>query len=340
MEKTYRIGLWGCGRRTDALVKKPLSDKRIRVTRCYDLDSRRAESAAANYAAKACSLDEMLSAPDVDVLLISLFPAAHPDALIAAAASGKAVYIEKPITTNWDNHRQVLKAMAGSNAYVHVGLMFRHLSVFRTLKKIVSSGRIGEMISMDFNWLSRFEAEDRGNWRCKPETGGELVQHFCHPFDWFRWMGGDFKNVSAMSNHFVDKDIPVEDTWNILVEYASGVLLSFHSSMRNSRCTETGWIEGTEGALEWEWSDHSKIHLYPQTGERRKAIPLEISEPDIDPLTDFLDRYSKGEPPSVSVEDALWSVILALLARDSDANKTVLHFPKNIWKTSGPSLTI
>ncbi|MDD5707616.1 MAG: hypothetical protein PHR35_16975 [Kiritimatiellae bacterium] len=72
-----RIGLWGCGNRTQILVKAALQQERIAITRCFDLDGQRAAALARTLGAAAVdSAQALLEAPDVDALLISLFPGA------------------------------------------------------------------------------------------------------------------------------------------------------------------------------------------------------------------------------------------------------------------------
>ena len=77
MEK-FRIGLYGCGCRTQAILERALASGTACVTRCHDINQKSAEALAKKYGAKVATLEELLSADDVDMFLISLFPAAHP----------------------------------------------------------------------------------------------------------------------------------------------------------------------------------------------------------------------------------------------------------------------
>ena len=81
----YRIGLYGCGTRTQQILERALKNGIAKVTLCHDISEANANKLAEKYQAKVCSLDELLSSDEVDMYLISLFPAAHPDALLKAA---------------------------------------------------------------------------------------------------------------------------------------------------------------------------------------------------------------------------------------------------------------
>ena len=198
----FRIGLYGCGNRTQAILERALATGTACVTRCHDIRQENAERLAALYGAQTATLDELLNADDVDMYLISLFPAAHPDALLKTVAAGKPVYIEKPVAVFPKDICRLLP-LSGKH-YVHVGLSYRYIPVFRQLTDLVQSGKIGKLLGINFNLLCRHSVPDykpgeERDWRHVPETGGELTQHYCHCFEWFRTLGGDFESVVAMS---------------------------------------------------------------------------------------------------------------------------------------------
>ena len=82
----FRIGLYGCGRRTQAILERALASGTACVTRCHDINQKSAEELAAKYNAKTATLDELLSAEDVDMLLISLFLDRFMELTLTAAA--------------------------------------------------------------------------------------------------------------------------------------------------------------------------------------------------------------------------------------------------------------
>ena len=144
---SYRIGLYGCGCRTQQILERALEDGVAKVTLCHDISEKNANALAEKYNAKVCSLDELLSSDEVDMYLISLFPAAHPDALLKAAKTGKPIYIEKPVAVFINDIQRLMPLTTRTD--IHVGLSYRYIAVFRDLLDLVNSGKIGDLISVN-----------------------------------------------------------------------------------------------------------------------------------------------------------------------------------------------
>lgn len=332
MEK-FRIGLYGCGNRTQAILEKALASGVACVTRCHDIRQESAQKLAEQYGAKVATLEELLSADDVDMYLISLFPGAHPDALLRTVSAGKPVYIEKPVAVFPKDILRLLP-LSGKH-YIHVGLSYRYIPVFRQLTDLVQSGKIGTLLGINFNWLCRHKIPDYApgeerDWRHVPETGGELTQHYCHCFEWFRTLGGDFTAVSAMSLKRPDNHSCVEDGWDLIMKQKSGCQISFHSSESNPRFTVRGYLEGTEGSLEWDWNNHSTITFYKDCLSKSAGEVIPVNEDIPDALEEFIERYRSGKEPMVSLEDGLWAVLPPIYARESAASGRVVSFPETL----------
>ena len=337
MEK-FRIGLYGCGKRSQKLLQTSLANGTACVTCCHDIDRSRAELLAKQYGARACSLDELLTAKDVDMYLISLFPAAHPDALFAAVQTNKPVYIEKPVAVFMPEICRV-RELCGKH-YINVGLFYQYMPIYRQLTHLVKSGMLGDLVAMNFNWLQyrpelrKSVDEKNPDWRYVPQTGGELTQHYCHCFEWFRLLNGPIEQLYAMSNQHSSNATCVEDIWDLLLKHRNGCQISFHSSECNPRCTVYGSIEGSEGALSWEYNDPSTIIYHKNAPPHTPGVPVEINIPTPDAIEDFIDRWRKGLPPAVSLEEGLWAVIPPLYARKSAREGRLVELPQTLAELS------
>ncbi|MDD5706504.1 MAG: Gfo/Idh/MocA family oxidoreductase [Kiritimatiellae bacterium] len=331
-----RIGLWGCGNRTQVLIKDALRRDRIAITRCFDLDRGRAEALAGKLGAKVVdSAKALLGAADVDAFLICLYPGAHAGALLQALPVGRPIYVEKPVATNWEDYEKLRAAALRFDTPVHVGLMHRYCPVFATMTNLVRAGKIGTMIGVTVNWVAWLrKVEDfpggKDNWHFRPDTGGELIQHFCHTFDWLRQLGGDFTQVSAMCNHLDRKETPIENTWDILLRYRSGALVNFHSSMHNPRNSELGYIEGSEGSLEWEWSAPSVIKFFPNASKKQAGEIVPVANDGAEHERGFelfLESLATGRSQDINLKDGLWASLIPLMARRAAESGATQAFP-------------
>lgn len=329
----YRIGLYGCGCRTQQILERALKSGVAKVTLCHDISEKSAQKLAEKYNAKVCDLDELLSSDEVDMYLISLFPAAHPDALLKAAQTGKPIYIEKPVCVFMDDVKRLLPLKDRKD--IHVGLSYRYISIFRVLYDLVKGGKIGDLIAINVNWLCDAIKPDYDptkdlNWRHKPETGGELTQHCCHTFEWFRSLTGDFDSIVAMKKVLPGNKSTIEDLWDIMIRQKNGCLITFHNSYINPEFTLKGYLEGTNGTLKFEWNNPSTITYYPRKNERAPGEVIPVPEEVTDALEEFIRRMQNNEPVEVSVGDGLWSSLPPIYARESAEKGGFAKFPEKL----------
>jgi len=96
-----------------------------------------------------------------------------------------------------------------------IGHVMRYTPYSRRIKKIVSSGLIGEVVSMQHlepvGWFHQAHSYVRGNWRRVDETAPMLLTKSCHDLDWISWiMGRRCLKVSSFGTlkHFKKEEKP------------------------------------------------------------------------------------------------------------------------------------
>jgi predicted dehydrogenase len=137
------VGLVGCGKISGIyLLNAPRLDG-VRIVACTDVDPARAEETAREHGLLACSTEQLLAHPDVDVVLCLTPPDWHAELALQAIAAGKHVYTEKPLATSVEAAQEVLDA--GEAAGVLVGCApdtFLGAGV-QTVKTAIEDGAIG-----------------------------------------------------------------------------------------------------------------------------------------------------------------------------------------------------
>lgn len=73
-----------------------------------------------------------------------------------------------------------------------------------------------------------------------------------------------------------------------------------------------------------------EIIFYKGAHERREGEPLPVPGTVPDALEEFISRIRRGEPPEVTLEDGLWSVLPPIYARESAATGNVSIFPERL----------
>jgi predicted dehydrogenase len=105
-----RLGVIGCGMVCDSYLQTLQRFDHVVFAACADLDSERAGRVAAEYRFdRACSVPELVSAADVDLVLNLTIPATHAELNLAALDGGKHVYSEKPLGITLQEAQAVLQ---------------------------------------------------------------------------------------------------------------------------------------------------------------------------------------------------------------------------------------
>jgi predicted dehydrogenase len=143
-----RVGIIGCG----AIIAQYLANFRrldqIELVAVADLDPARAQAVADDYdGVRAVSVDELLAAEDVDLVLNLTIPAAHADVALKAIAAGKSVYGEKPLAATTAEARQVLEAAREAGVVVGCAPDTVLGTGIQTARKAIDDGLIGAPIS-------------------------------------------------------------------------------------------------------------------------------------------------------------------------------------------------
>lgn len=229
---------------------------------------------------------ELLTRKDVDAVVIATPDHWHASMAVKAAAAGKDIYCEKPLSLKVKEGRAMVNAARKYNRVFQTGSMQRSWPEFRQAVELIRNGHIGEIKSIKVNvgpppvaynlpaepipvgldwdkWLGPNEAVDFNselappltkdvfpNWRNFREFGGGMVTDWgAHMFDIVQWALGmdDSGPVEVIAPD--GKDHPF-----LTYYYANGIKMTHET---------------------WEWSNG--IHFIGTTGEikvQRKRLRL------------------------------------------------------------------
>ena len=96
MTKTLGIGILGCGNISAAYMRLAPLFKGIEIRACADLDKEAADTRAAEFGLRSETVDGLLAADDIDIIVNLTIPAAHFEVSKNILNAGKHVYSEKP----------------------------------------------------------------------------------------------------------------------------------------------------------------------------------------------------------------------------------------------------
>ncbi len=142
-----RIGIIGCGNISGIYLENGKIFDAIDIVAVADIDLDRAHARAAQYGvAKACSVEELLADPDVEIVINLTTPDAHGPVALAALQAGKHVYNEKPLAVTRDEARALLELAARKGLRVGCAPDTFLGGGLQTCRKLIDDGWIGEPI--------------------------------------------------------------------------------------------------------------------------------------------------------------------------------------------------
>lgn len=127
-----------------------------------------------------------------DVAFICTQDQMHTAPTLAALAQGYDLLLEKPMATTMEDCRQIVEAARTFKRKMLVAHGLRYTDHFSTIKKVIQSGEIGEVIDVDHrenvSWWHMAHSYVRGNWRNTAASSPMILAKCCHDLDILIWM--------------------------------------------------------------------------------------------------------------------------------------------------------
>jgi predicted dehydrogenase len=266
-------------------------------------------------------------------VIISNPTALHLDVAIPAASAGCSILIEKPVSHSLERMDELTKATDKFASRILVGYQFRFHPGLQRLKQMIDSGVIGKPYSAHAHWGEYLPGwhpwEDyRQGYSARSELGGGVILTLSHPFDYLRWLFGEVETVWALTGRLGNLELDVEDTAEIGLQFAGGLLANLHLDYNQRPPAHTLEVLGTEGVLRWDNAD-GQVSLYTVAGDRWKIFPapdgFERNTLFMDEMRHFI-QVVRGEASSVcSLNDGIVALKLCLSALQSAQQGKLIH---------------
>ncbi|MFA5858510.1 MAG: Gfo/Idh/MocA family oxidoreductase [Elusimicrobiota bacterium] len=147
VDKMIRVGVIGCGKISGIYFKNIKTYSFLEVAACADLNMAAAQNAAQAYAIpKACTPQELLADPSIDIVLNLTVPKAHGEIAFAAVNSGKSVYNEKPLTVSREDGKALLKLAKQKKVLIGCAPDTVLGGGIQTCRKLIDDGVIGSPV--------------------------------------------------------------------------------------------------------------------------------------------------------------------------------------------------
>ena len=132
----------------------------------------------------------MIAETKPDCVIVTTRDSSHDDYICMALELGCDVITEKPMTTDEKKCKRILDTQKKTGRKVTVTFNYRYSPPRTQLKELLAAGVIGEVLSVNFQWLldTRHGADYFRRWhRNKENSGGLMVHKSTHHFDLVNW---------------------------------------------------------------------------------------------------------------------------------------------------------
>jgi predicted dehydrogenase len=150
-----------------------------------------------------------------DIAIICTLDRDHFKPAMRAMELGYHVLLEKPMSPDPFECIAMEQAAQKYNRQLTICHVLRYTDFWSTIKKIISKGGIGEVISLQLNEnvevMHMSHSFVRGNWNNKGRTSPMILQKSCHDMDIISYVvGKDCKRVSSYGSlmHFKEENAP------------------------------------------------------------------------------------------------------------------------------------
>jgi len=320
----------------------------------------------------AAHLEEVLAMKDVDGVLISTPEHSHSPILKMAAEAGKDAYVEKPMGNVLAEAQAARDAVVHAKTIVQVGTQHRSEPYQNAAQEVVRSGALGDISKVEIvwnyhgpRWRGRPEVKqireqdtDWSKWLLtKPSrpfdpqlyfefrlyrefSSGIPDQWMSHAIDLVHWFMDDHfpKSVVSHGGVFAWHDGRENaDTFQALLEYPKGFLVSYSTSFGNDAPSFTRYMGktatlfniGGEGSPRYQVIEEKGTHEDDaDIDQKRKSKnillpgqtelpPMGIDDLSLEHMGNWFDCMRSRKQPDSSVHDGFAHSVACIMAAQS-----------------------
>jgi predicted dehydrogenase len=304
--KPVQVGIVGLGRWAKVLTRAAAKSDKLKIISGYSRsEEKRAAFARELGVPAATTMEEMLSNPEIQGVILTVPNEQHLSVATAVAKVGKHVYTEKPIASTLEEGLQIDALQQQYGVTVTVGHSARLMAGMRKIYAAIVAGDLGRVAFIEANFSNERALEltpDTWRWYKDRAPGGPLSQLAIHMFDVVHYLGGDIEEASSMASKLSPVGAEVDDQSMTLLKFADGKI-GYVGSCWTSPGIFSVRVFGSKGLMHYEidfgtWDTPDKLHeksvLYIQRGKDGYANREELTIPESDMFRTELEMFAES----------------------------------------------
>jgi scyllo-inositol 2-dehydrogenase (NAD+) len=320
-KRRLQVGLVGLGR-LGRVYARDLATRipETRLVAVADPDEAALADVSATYDARPHREPERLfDDPGVEAVVIASPTSTHAALTVAAVGSGKAIFCEKPPALSLAETERMKAAVSRPGVFFQMGFMRRFDPGYAAAKRKVDEGLIGTPVV--FKSSSRDPHRTSLEYANPKSSGGMIMDMGIHDFDLARFFMGEVKSVTAVGGTLAYPELKsVGDIDNAIVTLVFsddriGVVdLSRNGIYGYDISTE---LLGTAGTLRVGYLRETPLLVMTKNSIAHDTVPYfmeRFAQAYTAQLQDFARNVIEGRPPSITIDDGIAAIKVALAA--------------------------
>jgi predicted dehydrogenase len=199
-------------------------------------------------------LDALLACDDLDAIVLATPHTQHAAQVRAIAATGRHVFVEKPLALNLSDARNAVAACKAAGVTLAVGFNRRFMPGYRALNAAITDGTLGTPMHVEGSFCGAFGygySDDMWRGSSVENPAGGMAAMGIHVIDAMIAAMGPIQRVSTLSRRLA-LTCSLDDTTSVQMEFASGAtgtlstLMATASYWRLHAFGSKGWAQMTE----------------------------------------------------------------------------------------------
>jgi len=312
-----RLAICGVGNIGKVHVENLLSLRGCQIAGLFDTNPAQAECFGLHAYA---SFDELLNDPAVDAVVIASPSSSHRELACRALATGKHLFVEKPLAGTLGDAVAIVEAASRSSCVVQVGFCERFNANYLEAKRAVKGGKLGTVRAIH---SSRVAPYDMSN----PAWELGVIDTAVHNIDLILWLMGRSPLSILARGVQVYADSVMSHSATIMMSFEDGAMavdniawLKDQGHPLNQCARSRMFIQGDAGSFEIDLTDRPSSLLNEDGFRKIDSVIIGAAEYAGClklQFEYFLRSIEDGAPVLAPVEDALAAERVAMAALES-----------------------
>jgi predicted dehydrogenase len=287
-----------------------------------DEDPTRGRAFAERFGIRAFDAAEALLAEGLDGVIICSANQQHRGLTELAAGHTRHILCEKPIATTLPDAEAMIDACARTGAKLQIAFPVRFAAPVQRLRALLQGGALGQIYSLK----TTNHGQMPGGWFVDREQagGGAVIDHTVHVIDLLRWFfEAEISEVYAeIGVGLLHDGLDIDDAGMLSFTLSNGAYGTLDTSWSRPSAFPTWGDVTIEVVAERGWArlDAFKQQLAVYSNRANKAQWVGWGgNMDLGLMRDFVAMIAEGRAPSITGQDGLRALQVALAAYQSAA---------------------